>query len=711
MDVGLRGAPSGAATGAGPERGRRDAGGAVAAAVVLLLVLVVTAATAWLLLSALSAPTRPCRPAATAFAARAFAINRFGYGAAQAGLVRRRPGRAAGRRLRDDHRRAAAGGDSGDRRPGSDSRRRRALRGRADRGRPPAPAVRARRGRGAGPVRAAAGRAGAAPHRRPGPARRAVGLRRAGPGRRRGAADRCRGRVRRLPRAGRRDLAAGAGRAGAAVRDAGVVRLARPPRPAAPARRGRRAGWSSAGLLVALARPGAFPAAPGRGARLGPPGLGAGGRRGRRRRRRAAEPLAAPARGRPARHGGRRRGVARVRGSLLLVALPLGAVVLPATADRGRGRRRRSAAGRTLAAGRRGRSSVARDRGRARLDAHRRHRPRAGRRVAAQPRSRATPAAGCSPTCPASPSSSVDDAMWAAWCKAGYPAEQLAAAGGIGPAARVAVVRGAVRGRSGRGAARRAPPTGRRGAGHSTPVASFGDGADTIDRAAGASPTRTRSPPARREDAPAGSPPATRWPPTRGSGCRPRRPTCCAGPGRRPGAWPCWPPMTGQHSLPSSTSRSCPGEDAGAPRRLIAVTAIDGQPVAGRRSTTVTLLDQWLRAQQPPYRPAATELSQLEGSAVLLMRYDALGSTGLLPPVSGPKTLAGPAPTPHSPRRIPVTRSLRRTVRERRPAGRVGARRRAAGLVLGGSPAGAPRRRATSGWRTCRRTRRRSTST
>ena len=49
-------------------------------------------------------------------------------------------------------------------------------------------------------------------------------------------------------------------------------------------------------------------------------------------------------------------------------------------------------------------------------------------------------------------------------------------------------------------------------------------------------------------------------------------------------------------------------------------------------ASAVTALDQWLRAQQPPYRPIAAELRQLEGSPVLLIRYDALGSTGLLPP-------------------------------------------------------------------------------
>jgi hypothetical protein len=74
-----------------------------------------------------------------------------------------------------------------------------------------------------------------------------------------------------------------------------------------------------------------------------------------------------------------------------------------------------------------------------------------------------------------------------------------------------------------------------------------------------------------------------------------------------------------------------PGEEAGTPRRLIAVSAIDNQ-VVGPGATVVTLLDQWLRAQQPPYRPADTELGQLEGRSVLIVRYDALGSTGLLPP-------------------------------------------------------------------------------
>jgi hypothetical protein len=89
--------------------------------------------------------------------------------------------------------------------------------------------------------------------------------------------------------------------------------------------------------------------------------------------------------------------------------------------------------------------------------------------------------------------------------------------------------------------------------------------------------------------------------------------------------------VTGQHALRIVDFPVVPGEDAATPRRLIAVSAVDGEAV-GPASTPTAALEQWLRAQQPPYRPAATEVSHLEGSPVLLIRYDALGSTGLLPP-------------------------------------------------------------------------------
>ena len=44
--------------------------------------------------------------------------------------------------------------------------------------------------------------------------------------------------------------------------------------------------------------------------------------------------------------------------------------------------------------------------------------------------------------------------------------------------------------------------------------------------------------------------------------------------------------MTGQHSLRIVDFPVVPGEDAGAPRRLIAVAAVDGKPVAARRIGT-----------------------------------------------------------------------------------------------------------------------------
>jgi hypothetical protein len=89
--------------------------------------------------------------------------------------------------------------------------------------------------------------------------------------------------------------------------------------------------------------------------------------------------------------------------------------------------------------------------------------------------------------------------------------------------------------------------------------------------------------------------------------------------------------ITGQHSLAVADFPVVGGEDPEQPRRLVAVTAIDGEPVRAG-ATPVTLLDKWLQAQQPPYRPAGTQLSTLDARTVLLVRYDALGNTGLLPP-------------------------------------------------------------------------------
>ena len=113
-----------------------------------------------------------------------------------------------------------------------------------------------------------------------------------------------------------------------------------------------------------------------------------------------------------------------VRGSLVLVALPLGAVVLPAATEAA-----------VAALGRRqepwpsvGWSSSARSRSRPSLawmptlDTVRE--PADGSRADWRP---ATPGPGCFANLPSRPKLVVDDAMWAGLVKSGYPAEQLAA--------------------------------------------------------------------------------------------------------------------------------------------------------------------------------------------------------------------------------------------------------------------------------------------
>ena len=79
MEVGLRGVPPRPPPAPVPNSGRR-AGGRWTPTVVLLLAALAIATTAWLLLSALSAGPAGSTEA-NAFAARAFAMNRFGYGA------------------------------------------------------------------------------------------------------------------------------------------------------------------------------------------------------------------------------------------------------------------------------------------------------------------------------------------------------------------------------------------------------------------------------------------------------------------------------------------------------------------------------------------------------------------------------------------------------------------------------------------------------
>jgi hypothetical protein len=230
---------------------------------------------------------------------------------------------------------------------------------------------------------------------------------------------------------------------------------------------------------------------------------------------------------------------------------------------------------------------------------------------------------------PSEPKLVVDDAMWACLVKSGYPAQQLAEAGAVGPGrttwpwseARYAIGRdNALLGA--------ADPVGPARA-SSTPVATFGDRANTISiRRVWTNQNEIAT--AQHEQA--GRVAAGRALAANPRlGLAPKAATLLSSGLLDSRAVPVLAAVTGQHSLRIADFPVVPGEDVAAPRRLIAVAAVDDQPVwAG--SPAVTALQQWLRAQQSPYRPTAAELSQLEGNQVLLIRYDALGDTGLLPP-------------------------------------------------------------------------------
>jgi hypothetical protein len=314
-----------------------------------------------------------------------------------------------------------------------------------------------------------------------------------------------------------------------------------------------------------------------------------------------------------------------VRGSLVLVALPLAAVVLPAAVEAAVAAAARRPEpwlpGRMVIVGALAVAAVLA--WAPTLDTVRQ--PIDGSRQSAVSNAKAWVFANL----PSRPKLVVDDAMWACLVKSGYPAEQLTEADGVGPGhaqwpwseARYAVGRDDA-------LLNAAAPVGAAWA-RSTPVASFGDEADTIAiRRVVTDPDEIAT--VQREDAgrvAAGQAlaanPQLRLAPKAANLIRSGQVDS-----RAVAALAA---MIGQHSLQIVDFPVVPGEDAGALRRLIAIGAVDDQPV--RPGTpAVTALDQWLRAQQPPYRPADAALSQLEGKPVLLIRYDALGSTGLLPP-------------------------------------------------------------------------------
>jgi hypothetical protein len=233
---------------------------------------------------------------------------------------------------------------------------------------------------------------------------------------------------------------------------------------------------------------------------------------------------------------------------------------------------------------------------------------------------------------PSRPKLAVDDTMWAALVESGYPADQLAAAHGLGPErdpwprgwaeCRYVIGRDRVLLGSDAGAAATARQS-------SAPVASFGEGDARVDvrrvltdPAASAQAARDV---ASRRDAGAALANNPRL------GLAPAAADLLRRGAVDARALSVLAAVSGQHSLGVVDFPAIDGEDARQPRRLIAVASVEGQRVR-RGAAAVTLLDQWLRAQQPPYRPAGSELARLDGRDVLLVRYDALGSSGLLPP-------------------------------------------------------------------------------
>jgi hypothetical protein len=86
-----------------------------------------------------------------------------------------------------------------------------------------------------------------------------------------------------------------------------------------------------------------------------------------------------------------------------------------------------------------------------------------------------------------------------------------------------------------------------------------------------------------------------------------------------------------QHRLGITTFPEVSGEDDRLPRRQLAIASIDGTPITPN-SAAAEVLGQWLGAQQPPYQPAASVVTNVGGSTALLVSYDAVSQPGLLPP-------------------------------------------------------------------------------
>jgi len=80
--------------------------------------------------------------------------------------------------------------------------------------------------------------------------------------------------------------------------------------------------------------------------------------------------------------------------------------------------------------------------------------------------------------------------------------------------------------------------------------------------------------------------------------------------------------IVAQHRVVVAGFPVVPGEDPSAPRRLVVLTGLDGHPTRPG-SGPVADLDQWMLGQRPPLRPASTTGTTVDGQPALLVRYAA----------------------------------------------------------------------------------------
>lgn len=320
---------------------------------------------------------------------------------------------------------------------------------------------------------------------------------------------------------------------------------------------------------------------------------------------------------------------ADIRGSLLVVGLPLAAVVLPAALDIAFARVRVRVPGRlpvavvTAAAVLAALAWVPSARV---LD-------RDENGTGARERSALDSArAWVVDNLPSRPKLAVDDAVWASLVDAGYPAGRLAAAGGLGPAGAGLTDRSAAAYVVGHDPAlldEATVPAVRDARQHSVPVATFGTGNDQVQvrRVLSGADAEQQA----RRDAAGRVSAGTALTGNQRLTLSPGAEALMRAGRVDARALAVLAALTGQHAISVTDFPAVAGEDPQRPRRLIAVGAIDGEQIRAG-AERINLLDRWLRAQQPPYRPAGTSLSTVDGKQVLLVRYDALGATGLLPP-------------------------------------------------------------------------------